>query len=339
LALTAASGCAGDPSPAPSTVEAVALGVGPVPRVYLYENHSSALIAWRRAGVMNRVLVHLDGHLDLDWLPDETVARIAASHADELSDLESHPYSLDNDTYARFGNPNFLYAAARLGIIRRVIWVVPDATLDESSSFARLARETIFNRIQMVTFDEALELRRTEMRIEGNLLGVPVTICRLSDLPPLEEPVLLDIDLDYFTTRSAVTGWITERPWTTPNAVLEQLGERGLQTDLVTISLSTIGGHVAPANRWMGDALQQRLRSSATGPDPAAQAVFEAEESERAGDVDAASKSYTRHTELVPHDASGWLLLSRALEKAGREDESTAAWSRAVELDPLLEHE
>ena len=46
------------------------VGRDPVPAVHLIENHSSALLLWRRAGVRNRILVHLDGHADLDWLPD-----------------------------------------------------------------------------------------------------------------------------------------------------------------------------------------------------------------------------------------------------------------------------
>ena len=127
FAATAVS-CTGGDLGAPASGRAVAIGTEPVARVHLYENHSSALIAWRTAEVRNRVVVHFDGHLDFDWIPDETVARIAAATPEELSDLQSHPYALDNDAYTKFGDSNFMYAAARLGIVRKLIWVVPDAT-------------------------------------------------------------------------------------------------------------------------------------------------------------------------------------------------------------------
>jgi tetratricopeptide (TPR) repeat protein len=340
LGLLAATvtGCTSGDLETPVRGRAVAIGSEPVARVHLYENHSSSLIAWRTAEVQNRVVVHLDGHLDFDWIPDETVARIAAATPDELSDLQSHPYALDNDAYTKFGDANFMYAAARLGIVRKLIWVVPDATFEGPDSFARLAAE-ILDHVQMVSLDEALGLHREGNRLEGRLLGLSVTICRLSDLPDVTEPVLLDIDLDYFTIRSAVTGWITERPWTTPSAVLRELENRGFQTDLVTIAFSTIGGRLPPANRWMGPALQHRLRSSGHGIDPAAQVVFDAEQSESSGDAEGAARQYGKRTELVPHDASGWSSLAKSLTDSGRAQEASKARARAIELDPLLEHE
>ena len=88
---------------AAGAADAALVGEESVPEVHVYENHSSALIAWRRAGVRGRILVHLDGHIDYDWLPDETVARIAAASPDELPDLEHHPYAMDGEAYSRFG--------------------------------------------------------------------------------------------------------------------------------------------------------------------------------------------------------------------------------------------
>jgi tetratricopeptide (TPR) repeat protein len=334
----AAVGCSGGDLGAPARVRAVAIGKEPVARVHLYETHSSSLIAWKTAEVQNRVVVHLDGHLDFDWIPDETVARIAAATPEELSDLQSHPYALDNGAYTKFGDANFIYAAARLGIVRKLIWVVPDATFERPDSFARLAGE-ILDHVQMVDLDEALGFHREGNRLEGRLLGLSITVCRLSDLPEVTEPVLLDIDLDYFTIRSAITGWITERPWTTPSAVLREFEARGIETDLVTISFSTIGGGLPPANRWMGPALQHRLRFPGKGIDPASQVVFDAEQSERSGDSEGAVRQYGKRTELVPHDASGWSSLAKSLADSGRGEEAYKARARAIELDPLLEHE
>ena len=210
LAMLAAAswGCSGASAPAGLDRRAAGLvGVDPIPRVHLFENHSSALIVWRREEARDRILVHLDGHADMDWLPDETVARIAAARPEELASLELHPYALDNTVHERFGIWNFVYPAARLGVVREFWWVVPDGTLADPASARRLVKEILIDKLEMITVDEAAGFRLEGRTVRGVVLGVPTVLCELRDLPAFDEPVLLDIDLDYFTTlRSRCSG-------------------------------------------------------------------------------------------------------------------------------------
>jgi tetratricopeptide (TPR) repeat protein len=320
--------------PALGSVHAALVGEEPVPEIHVYENHSSALIAWRRAGVRGRILVHLDGHIDYDWLPDETVARIAAASPDELRDLEHHPYAMDGEAYSRFGIWNFIYPAARLGLVREMVWVVPDGTLQDAFSISQLAHFQILEKLQRVTVQEAAGLRREGRVLHGTLLDMPVTICELSDLPDLPEPVLLDIDLDYFTTRSAVTQGVTRGPWTTPETVIGQLRDHGVRTDLVTVSLSTIGGFMPPAARWLGSTLREQLHPGGGEGEQAGRPT------PRPGEDPARNvEAYRGWTRERPDDATGWFLLYRALRAVGLHEEAMAARERAVRLDPLLEHE
>ncbi len=322
--------CAPDSArPVVESVTAAVVGEEPVGEVRVYENHSSALIGWKRAGVENRILVHFDGHIDFDWLPDDTVARIATASADELPDLEHHPYDMDGHAYSRFGIWNFIYPAARLGIVRELIWVVPDGTLIDGLSVSQLAQFQLFQTMQMVTVREAVALRLEGRTLRGTLLGLPVTICELSDLPDLPEPVLLDIDIDYFTTRSAISQQVSRGPWTTPAEVIERLRERRVRTDIATLSLSMIGGFVPPSSRWLGREMRNRLRMDpgddqppATGTDPARNLEL-----------------YERWAQSNPDNASAWFLLYRSLRALGRNDEAAAARASAVRLDPLLDHE
>ena len=337
LPVTLACETAERPGPA-DFVQAARVGEEPVPAIHVLENHSSALIAWRRAGVRGRILVHLDGHIDFDWLPDETVARIAAASPDELRELEHHPYAMDGEAYSRFGIWNFIYPAARLGIVREMVWVVPDGSLQDAFSVSQLARIQLLDKLQMVKVREAAGLRRDGRVLHGTLLGLPITICELSGLPDLPEPVLLDIDLDYFTTRSAVTQGVTRGPWTTPEAVVEELRSRGVRTDLATISLSTIGGFLPPTARWLAPTLRAALRPGhGAGPDVEAGDGLPTPRpgEDPAHNVDA----YRRWTRERPDDATGWFLLYRALRAVGRHDEATRARVEAVRLDPLLGHE
>jgi len=339
VVIALSAGCAGTPAPAGASDAIARVGVDPVPRVRMVENHSSALIAWKQDGVRNRVLVHLDGHSDLDWLPDATVGRIAAADDADLKFLEHHPYAMDADAMTKFGIWNFVYPAVRLGIVRTLVWVVPDGTLADPSSGWRLAQEILADKLERVGLAEAAGLRVEDRAVVGEVLGVPILVCELADLPGIDEPVLLDIDLDYFTTSSAITQHVTERPWISPDEVLGVLRDKGIRSDVVTLSLSTIGGYLPPENRWLGGFLAERLRApNGTMPDVGAvhRAAAEAIERGRADDAVAAFRSLL---ETAPGDACAWHCLSHALSAAGREDEAAEARVRAIGLDPMLGHE
>jgi tetratricopeptide (TPR) repeat protein len=315
------------------------VGVEPVPQIHLLENHSSALVAWRRAEVRDRILVHLDGHMDFDWLPDDTIARIAAASPDELPGLELHPYAMDGNALSRFGIWNWIYPAARLGMIRQIVWVVPDGTLGDRAATVELVRELFLSKIQMVSLDEARSLSLHGRLLQGTLLGLPVTVCELRDLPELSEPVLLDVDLDYFVTRSALTQEVAERPWIGPDAVVAALASRGLRADVATISLSTIGGYLPPECRWLGAAMQRKLRAPGEAATVAERERSAAEDDLAAGRGERAAASFRALAGKDAEDPTVWYSLADALGQGGREAEAAEAKRRAVSLDPVLAHD
>jgi tetratricopeptide (TPR) repeat protein len=300
--------------------------------VHRVENHSSALIAWRSAKVRDRVLVHLDGQADIDWLPDLTVARIAASDPLELPELELHPYSVGARTLDHFAVTNFIYPATRLGIVREVVWVVPDGTLRDAAAAAALVREVLLGRLQGIGIEEAEGFHLAGRTVQGTLYNVPITICELADLPYFAEPVLLDVDLGFFTTRSALTQHVLDTPWITPEEVLAGLDRKGVRADRVTLSYSTMGGHLPPDHRWLGPALQARLTGR---PDPQEERRYAAMRAEQAGDPAEAERHYRALVAADPDDASAWFALSRVLT-AQRRPEALHALGRAVALDPVL---
>ena len=315
------------------------VGVDSIRAVRLFENHSTALIEWRRAGVRDRVLVHLDGHSDLDWLPDITVSRIAAARPDELPALELHPYTMDGTALSRFGIRNFIYPAARMGIVRELVWVVPDGSLGDPESVVRMAREILVGKLEMVSVDEALSLRPVGRAIQGEILGVPILVCEIGDLPAIHEPVLLDVDLDYFTTGSAISQEVTAEPWITPRAVLDVLQKKQIRTDLVTLSYSTIGGFLPPGSRWIGPALVRGLRNPRADLPDGDRARMEAQEAMEAGHDGRAAELFGEWTRVEPDSACAWFSYAAALQNAGRQDEAVAARRQAVALDPILAHE
>ena len=315
------------------------VGVESIPAVRLFENQSTALIEWRRAGVRDRVLLHLGGHAGLDWLPDITVARIAAARPDELPGLELHPYIMDGNDLRRFGIGNFIYPAARMGIVRELVWVVPDGSLANPEAVARMAREILVGRLEMVAVEEALSLRAIGSMIQGEILGVPLIVCEIGDLPAIHEPVLLDVGLDYFTTGSAISREVTADPWITPRAVVDILHKKQIRTDLVTLSYSTLGGFLPPGSRWIGPAMVRELRSPGAEPPAGDRARMEAEEAREAGDTERAARLYGEWTRVEPDSASAWFWYGRLLADAGRHREASDAGRQAVALDPILAHQ
>lgn len=304
--------------------------------IHVHEKHSSALVAWRQDGVSDRIVVHLDAHADFDWLPDETVARMAATLPAELGSLESDPFRPDPNPLTRFGTGNFLYAAARLGILRELVWVVPDGTFDEAGARRRLVDDVLVGRMQMVSEEEARSFRAEGNRLRGTLLGVPVTICTLADLPEIAEPVLLDIDLDFFTVRSALSPSVDASPWILPREVFAALDARGIRAEVATVSLSTMSGSVPPEARWLGDEIRSRLRGDRGPAEDTAACRLDGVKAEQAGEPERGIEIYRDLVRTRDDDGTVWYVLARALDAAGNPHEAAAARARAERIDPLL---
>lgn len=319
--------------PAPAAPESAPAGGPPI---HVQEKHSSALVAWRQAEVSERIVVHLDADADVDWLPDETVARIAATLPAEMGSFEEDPHEIDSDPLARFGTGNFLYAASRLGILRELVWVVPSATLDTPSGARRLVQDVLMGRTQMATEDDLRSFRPDGPRWRGTLLGIPITICRLADLPAFTEPVLLDVDLDFFTSPSALLPTAVPTPWIAPREVVAALAARGVRPEIVTISLSSLSGGVPPEARWLAAELYRALRGEAERADDYAARRAEGAKAEAAGEAERATDIYRALTGTREDDATLWYVLARALDASGRDADAAAARARADRLDPLL---
>ncbi len=338
-----ATACSGQPAAVSEAViesESVLVGVEPLPHTYLFEHNSSTLIHWKRAAVRNRIVVHLDGHIDLDWLPDRTVTRLAAANVEELSQLEIHPYAMDDQIFSGFAIYNFIYPAMRMGMVRDFWWVVPDGTLAGKGAATALVRDLIAEKMQGIPVEDIQTLRWQDGGVHGTLYGTPVHIIELQSLPTFEEPVLLDLDMDYFTTVSAHSQRVSDSPWILMESVLDVFQARNLTSDLATICLSSVGGFFPVHERWLGSYLQQSLI------DPASRETESAIASERrqaglemkSADYESAVRRFERLVELHPEEASYWLGLADARRRSGRPLDATEAFERALELDPLLLH-
>lgn len=143
--------------------------------LHLIENHDEAYRIWVEAGVRDRVLVHVDAHHDLygRW-----------------SESGSHRITI----------ANYIFPALAEGLVRELVWVVPDG-----SWTTRRKRRGVLRAVRRIDAGRAklTGARGGECRLSARVLGRPLTVCGLDDLPSFGEEVLLDVDVDYLVLPEA----------------------------------------------------------------------------------------------------------------------------------------
>jgi tetratricopeptide (TPR) repeat protein len=216
--------------------------------VRIFEEHASVLPYWAERGVRGRTLIYLDAHLDLQCLSEGRMQRLRdCGDAEQLARLEKRHHLLP-DGDSSYGIEDFLYAASRLGMLDRLIWVAPphveiagpDAVQSELEQMDGVTPEEI------ASFD-----RSGEGVLRGRLLGLDLTICRVEDLAGLDRPhdALIDIDADYFVE---VPG---DRPWIDPRRVFECLEELDGEPPWISIARSVSSGYMPLWLRFVPDQL------------------------------------------------------------------------------------
>jgi hypothetical protein len=216
-------------------------------RVILLEEHASVLPHWVARQQRDATLVCLDAHLDLQFIAPQRIGRLrACASAQEFAALESaHPLSPLRD--ACYGTEDFLYAAAQLGVLSRLVWVAPPHVLGGIEASLRALRQT-----EGVTPEDLASFRRMPGGwIEGQLLGVPLAVGEWQHLVAmrLQAPVLLDIDTSYFVEVPE------KRVWAHPRTVLAAL-RQWLGDDFeLTVARSVGTGGVPLRHRFLADLL------------------------------------------------------------------------------------
>lgn len=184
------------------------------------EDHRDAYFFWKKLGVFACTCVHVDAHLD--------TCEFQLPGAAGLQQPE-------------INCGNYLLPAMKEGIVTRLVWVVPPHLpgLDLLGWVRRELPAWVHP-----TLSEVLSWTLCQGRVEGTLKGCPLVICTSDNLPALPEPVLLDIDADYFLGPQ-------DEVWQSPLQLKQQLA--GLEVQALTVAYSVEGGYTPPALRWLGD--------------------------------------------------------------------------------------
>lgn len=275
-------------------------------QVFLVENHDGAYHLWRRAGISDRILVHVDAHHDMWQAPDYESITVA----------------------------NFVSLALKDRIAREVFWVVPDATWNSLSGITAVNQHI---RRLAEQYSSQARPRLSRDRIDLSLAGTNLTICSVNSLPRIATPVLLDIDVDFFVIDRVSYG---KRdiplglPWCWPNEFLEGLSADGLRSDFVTIAYSVEGEYTPLKWKYLGDELALRLQPT---PDPkllqGMVCIRQGAVAASQGDQKDAEAAYCEAMRLLPQSFTPPLHLAYVYANAGRLDKAQEMYRRALDLD------
>ncbi|EMI58310.1 hypothetical protein [Rhodopirellula sallentina] len=212
----------------------------------VFEEHSEVLPYWFEKGVKNAVVVCFDAHLDVQRITASRLKRLVASKtSDELrAEMKPHHLMPDWDAVASrsysFGIEDFFFAAARMGVVRKLIWVAPSHVPihDMQSAIEQLQQTDGVTIEDLRSFSWCSRNSDAVRWIEGELLGIELTVCHREALPHVGLPssCLVDIDLDYFVELPS------EQIGVSPVQVVADLMELPLEFSEVTISRSVESG-------------------------------------------------------------------------------------------------
>jgi tetratricopeptide (TPR) repeat protein len=283
--------------------------LGPLTRLVVMENHDAAYQVWLESGLRQRVLIHIDAHHDMWWTPDGAPVTIA----------------------------NFICPALKDDLVREVFWVVPDPSWESTRT-----RRPILRHLRAILKGypgPSSSVRVTDREMSAVVLGKPLHVLPLRHLPLIQEPALLDIDVDYLLIPRVSHGE-TDRhaavPWCWPEELLSRLAELHIRTDLATIVYSVEGGYTPLKWKYLGDELALRLRQPGAD-DLGAQAMSllrEASLAAQRGDVKAAETCQQQAKTLLPDSAAPCYHLAQLCLDSGRHDVARALYQEALARDP-----
>lgn len=221
--------------------------------VKVLEDHKDALDHWVEKGFRDAVLVSIDAHDDIQMVSKEAIKRLKDIHlktdSSGLGDYNSMKYESTNPLIT---NSNFINAAVRLGIIKKVVWIVPSTYRlfqDDSMQLISLLQTYGFQDEDINTF------KMKDGCYRGRAFEVPLDICDVNSLPYINEPVLLSIDADFFPLEVSDFK-ITKSVKNTVNAIFN----KGYTIRDTVVAYSVNGGFLNTTLRWVGDLAVDLLR-------------------------------------------------------------------------------
>ena len=315
------------------------VGVEPIKQIVMMEDHDDAYYAWQKARIRDRILVHIDAHIDFGWIAERDPAELLELRSLREVQQQSAETSLWNFSGRSKGKlidiGNYINPALREDIVRSFYWVVPDGFLGNLRQQKLL--EKMLNNLRETHPRAAEKATWVNGSLRGTIYGKPLTVCSLSDLPEFGESILLDIDTDFLVIESISGSYPyadppRTTPWIWPEELVARLRERRLRTDFVTIAYSVEGGYTPLGYKYLGDDLARLFRDPSLVMDHrqtmalTRQAALYQEEKK----IPEAIRAYERALAANSDGASTHYQLAQLFYDQGRVDQARGHYEQAV---------
>lgn len=238
--------------------------------IFLIENHNEALNIWRRNGIKNIDLLHIDAHIDLDFPQIKPLEKIV-NQANNLKDLKKN---LEYNLYLKYykkgfdkfdkkvDSGNYIYKACSEGIVRDFYWVIP-AKRGEFKKIEKMLVRYIKYLAKRDPYNNTFKIKSYKLkiqndRIEATLMRHRLIVATLDSLAVLNNRVLLDVDTDFLVTDSlkheSIFTMIGKRkPWISTLDFVNILREKIKNPEIITISYSLSGGYTPIRYKYLAD--------------------------------------------------------------------------------------
>jgi tetratricopeptide (TPR) repeat protein len=249
------------------------------------------------------------------------MARLEGCRTGEQVRALEKPHFLLPDGGFSYSLEDFLYPAARLGLIDRLVWVAPPhvRTANPMQAIRQLQQ------MNGVRPEDLYAFTKTDGGwIEGRILGLDIVVCDYRHLDKLALPgdSLVDIDGDYFIAVPDDTAWLN------PRDVFDVLHRLDLAPGSITLSRSVDSGFTPLRFRFIADYLAALWEDRRDEQVHYAR-LFECEARLRGGWRQAVACELRRELERYDACAATWYLLGLAEADAA---ESARCRGRAGEL-------
>ena len=206
------------------------------------EEHHEALFFWKQLGVRSAWCWHVDAHLDIGR--EGLSAKRLEALVDCTSSEQTQQQGLLGSCYLPWGGlhcGNYLYPAISEGIVSRLTWVIPPHL--PTGELLEWTRKHLDGWFEM-SLEEWASFRLEDGVVKGDALGIPMEVGPWEKLSAPDEPVLVDIDIDYFLTENGEVWWDSQE-------MASAL--KTWPTLATTVAYSVKGGYTPTEHRTLAD--------------------------------------------------------------------------------------
>jgi len=244
------------------------LGRDKLPDVVMTDDHSDVLAYWMKKGIQDAILINIDAHHDMSPAAPGKMERLKVIHTSK--DIASFQKANSLNDEGLYHSGNFIYVAAKLGMVKEVYWVTP------FRHFSRAGNEKQLKKLLTgIGFSDSdiQNFRMIEGCIRGSVSGIPLCICTIESMPSITHPVIVSIDTDFLPSLSAEYGIGKLKA---ALMLLETLKRKSYRVIMASVSYSFNGGYTIPINGWLGDVIMNALKSQGVLPGKTIPAMWSA---------------------------------------------------------------